>query len=528
MSQHEQRGGRAAPHKAASPPDGEIELKLLGNAHQLADLDNLPSLARYQRKYSAISDADLAAIYYDTPGHALFKAGAVLRVRDNGEGRVMTLKRRFNGHGLERSALEADVSGMEPDFAVLSQILPARLYAELKQASLMPVFQTMVRRHSRMLETPLGIVEMAVDLGRITAGERSQAISEIELELKAGSPAAIYQLARELGADIPLRPSINSQSARGFDLMLNRAPAIVKADPVRFEGNPSLDQMLVKVLHSGFGHMMASLPAAEDGRNPEGIHQYRVALRRLRSVLEVIETITPSWQLAMLRDDARWLMSNLDDARAWDVFIEETMPPIAAAVPALAGLDALKPVAAQLRERAYDRARAAMTDPRAGRFQIALGLWIEQAGWREGMPRDKARVLDGPAGDFAAHALKHFRHKALKRGRHFGSLAPEERHRLRLAIKKLRYAAEYFLPMVTKGKKRRAYIRLLARLQEELGHYNDLAVVEEHVRHLGKKKLVAGAHRATGAMLGWQAAKRGHHDASLRAVWKSFRDHNPV
>ena len=205
-------GATVPSHGAA--PNSEIELKLLCSLEQLAELANSPVISQCARDDG--ETIDLTAIYYDTPDFALLKSGDVLRVRTDGERCVMTLKRQGNGKALERAEWNAPVSSMEPDLAALSQFLPAETLTRIGNASLNPVFSTEVRRHTRMLETPLGTVELAIDRGRIVAGERSEEISEIELELMDGRTEAIFQLAQELMSGVALRPSILSKSARGI------------------------------------------------------------------------------------------------------------------------------------------------------------------------------------------------------------------------------------------------------------------------------------------------------------------------
>ncbi len=503
-------------------PTAEIELKLLGDREDLADFAGSPTVARYAR--DAGSHTDLIATYYDTADLALRKSGAVLRVRTDGKRSIMTLKSSpAKGNGLERTEWTAPVQSMEPDLAALSQFLSPETFAKLEDAPLGPVFKTEVRRCTRMLDTPLGTVELAVDRGRIVAGERSEDIDEIELELMDGDIAAIFQLAQELASHAPLRPSIRSKAARGFDLALDDPPQITKAPKLKFDDQATLDQALGDILRSMLQHQMENQPAAEDGRNPEGLHRYRIALRRLRSVLGLMRSIAPSSQLDTLQDDARWLMSSLNEARDWDVFITETLPAISQTCPAVDGFDVLERAAQERRRKAHDTARTAITDPRTGRFQIALGLWVEQAQWRAGAAPAALRVLDAPGRRFAAGVLRKLRSKVLKRGRNFRKLSQEERHELRIALKKLRYASELFLPLFKDSKGKQRYARTLASLQDHLGRSNDLAVMEGLVQRMTKGKLPMAGHRAAGALLGWRAASLDRDDPDLLSAWKHFQ-----
>lgn len=488
----------------------------------MADLARIPAVAQYARNTG--SHTDLIATYYDTADLALRKAGSVLRVRSDGKRFIMTLKSSdANGNGLERTEWTAPVQSMEPDLTALSQFLSPETFAKLEDAPLEPVFKTEVERFTRMLDTPLGTVELAVDRGRIVAGERSEDINEIELELKDGSIAAIFQLAQELASHAPLRPSTRSKAARGFDLALADPPQITKAPKLKFDDEATLDQALGRILRSMLQHQMENQPAAEDGRNPEGLHQYRIALRRLISVLGLMRSIAPSSQLDTLRADAKWLMSSLSEARDWDVFITETLPTIAQACPAVDSFDVLERAARERRRKAHDTARAAIADPRTGRFQIALGLWVEQAQWRAGAAPEALRVLAEPGRPFASSVLREFRRKVLKRGRGFRGLSPDERHELRIALKKLRYASELFLPLFKNNKRKRRFAKTLISLQDHLGRSNDMSVMEELLQRMMKGKLSVAGHRAAGALLGWRAGSINRDDPELLSAWKHFQ-----
>ena len=77
----------------------------------------------------------------------------------------------------------------------------------------------------------------------------------------------------------------------------------------------------------------------------------------------------------------------------------------------------------------------------------------------------------------------------LKRGRHFKSLKAEELHRVRLAAKRLRYVADFLLPLYGDRKPVRRFSRKLADLQEELGFYNDIAITTSLFERLGAEFL---------------------------------------
>ena len=208
-----------------------------------------------------------------------------------------------------------------------------------------------------------------------------------------------------------------------------------------------------RIFHSAHVHVLANQAAAEDGRDPEGVHQLRVGLRRLRSALSLLRPIAPSATLETLRADAEWAATALGDARGWDVFLADTLPEVAAGC-ADSGWDCLKGAAEVMRTQAYVNARETLSAERHARFLLMLGAWIERKAWQ-----DEGGRLDEPTASFAARTLSERHRKVLKRGRHFRNLTPESRHRLRLAVKKLRYAADFFLSALGHHRVGKHYLR---------------------------------------------------------------------
>jgi len=262
------------------------------------------------------------------------------------------------------------------------------------------------------------------------------------------------------------------------------------------------------------------LPAAEDGRDPEGIHQLRVSLRRLRSAFDLMRSAGSLSKLEALRSEASWLARNLSAARDWDIFKKGTLPTIAKGCPSVSGFDSLDEVAEECRSAAYDQVRSTLADRRCARFVIELGGWIEARGWRSDVAPESLGQLAEPAINFAGNILSARHLKALKRGRHFKQLSADERHRLRLAIKKLRYAVDFLLPMYGQRKSTRRYFDKLADLQEELGSYNDMATTSSLLAGLNATASDGGT--AAAAIAGWQAHAMVGVEGRLRDAWADF------
>ncbi|MDA9434969.1 hypothetical protein XH88_24830 [Bradyrhizobium sp. CCBAU 51627] len=461
----------------------------------------------------------LRAVYYDTPKRALQRNGLSFRVRQSGSRFTQTVKTEAGNDPLRRGEWEASVPSMAPDVALALPFLPEKLRADLARRPLEAVFSTDIRRHQRLVDLPSGTIDAAFDQGHLTSGDRSLQVSEIELELKAGSPSAIWELALRLAEHGPVRPSIRSKSARGFELAAGVPPAVTKPRKLRLDPASSLDETFAAIMRACLLHLLQSIPAAEDGRDPEGIHQLRVALRRLRSALDLMRSVVSLSKLDLLRSEARWLAQNLSPARDWDVFQQDTLRIVAKGCPSIAGFEVLEAAVEQRRLASYDRVRQVLADRRTSYFLIGLGGWIEARGWRSDVAPDHLAQLAEPATNFAQRILSAQHAKVLKRGRRFKSRSTEERHRVRLAAKKLRYVADFLLPLYGERKSAKRFSSKLADLQQQLGIYNDMATTASLLADIGKEP---GNSTAAAAIAGWQAHAMVGVEPRLNAAWSEF------
>lgn len=509
--------------KASDKGEGglEVEVKLVGAPIDAGDILADPSvLAAKQGEPETVM---LRAVYFDTPDFSLQRAKAVLRVREEGDRFLVTAKTPGGTDSFARLEVEAPAPGLEPDRALLLACLPPKLAKEIGDAELRPVFRTGIERRKLMLATPAGKVELAIDQGQLLAGERSDPVAELELELKSGDAVAVWRLAQQLGGPRGLRPSLRSKGERGYALALDTPPAGVKSEPVALPSGISLDEALERILRSAFLHLLRNQPAAEDGRDAEGLHQFRVALRRLRALLKLLRDFGPNLQLEELRAGAKALMTRLNAGRALDVFLSELFPEAGTALNGFDGLDALEGKAKAAREEAYAEARKGVADPATGRFELSLGTWIEEKGWRSGASEKALGWLGEPAAAFAARAVGESQKRVLKRGKKFRRLSPPERHKVRIAAKNLRYVTDFFSAALEGEAKGKSFFRTLEALQDELGAANDLAGIADVVRPLLTPDLSMEGHVAGGAVLGWAAARLDAKQDGLHAAWKRFK-----
>ncbi len=265
-------------------------------------------------------------------------------------------------------------------------------------------------------------------------------------------------------------------------------------------------------------HWKKNLAAAIDGRSPEGVHQVRVGLRRLRSALTIFKKYIPETQREALNSEAKWLLSQLGAVRDLDVFIHTLSKPFAEKVSDDARIARLIRAARDARAKAHANAVTALTSKRAGRFGARLDAWFSGRGWR-----GAANMRDGektPAIAFARKTLNKRLRKTLATYGDVNDLSVQERHELRIDAKKVRYGLEFFSALLPT--KRADHLSVaLKQLQDCLGHLNDIDVAE--------RTMVALTHHAADATerrkitAGGRAIRKWHQEAAKAAEPKAAR-----
>ena len=289
---------------------------------------------------------DLVATYYDTADRQLSSRRLSLRVRQEDGRRIQTLKTPPAGDAVlaERGEWQVEVAG-GPDLSAFDD-LPPELAISIAPADLQPLFTTKVHRKSLPVRVRSGdarhsLIEVSVDRGELQIADKASPLDEVELELVEGSPRATLELARALRRLVPLRIGAQSKSERGFLLVSGEPPAAAKAGWLELDRHLSVEAALGSVLRHCLVQALGNEAAAADGRNVEGVHQLRVALRRLRSALSLFrEAMTERARLRWAAE-ARWLLGRLGPSRDLDVLLTELLPPVGETLQAEPSLDAL-------------------------------------------------------------------------------------------------------------------------------------------------------------------------------------------
>ncbi len=497
----------------------ETELKLAVAPEHLAAVSGL-SVVTFRRAGEPRC-ASLDSTYFDTAERALSARKAVLRVRLEPGGYVQTLK---SGSGLTRHEWEWYLAGPAIDLARITEPEALAVISGLEAASLMPTIRTRFERTTHMLDQ--GAIELALDSGEIIASNgRREPISEIELELKSGEPASLYRLALTLADSVPLRLETCSKAARGFALEDGTPAHPFKAQRLVFDAATTTDSALAAILGGCFYQFCVNEPCVLAGDDPEGVHQARVALRRLRSALSLFRDIIPAPERQWLAEETKALADLLGPARDWDVFLTELLAPVKAAfsdqAEIRANLDALDAEVQTKRLHAYQAIRAQFATPEHTRFRLRFGEWLEGRGWRNQPVSQISAQLFRPLRETADILLDRRHRKARKTGGNFANLNPSDRHQLRIAMKKLRYAADFFRSLYDEKPTNR-FLEGLAALQDTLGHLNDVTTAARLAMQLAPRTDGATA-RAVGVVVGWHGRGLAEIEPRLVADWRDFR-----
>jgi inorganic triphosphatase YgiF len=506
----------------------EIELKLTLSPADARALAREPLLADVTAK--GPHTQRYYGVYYDTPERALASQGVALRVRKQGRRWVQTVKGEGRVEGGLHDRPEYESPALEGQLNLLAlQATPvAELFADPDIATrLAPVFVTDVRRTLRLIKTDRAEIEVALDRGELKAGERSEPVCELELELKSGAVDAVYELALALQDKVRLRIENRSKAERGHRLAGVGPAGPVRAQPPAIDAAQPVSQAFQTVAFACLAHAQANesgIVAADP--DPEYVHQMRVGLRRLRSVFSVFGSVLPRPACQPAIDEIRWIAGSLGPARDWDVLATETLPPILDAFPDHAGLAQLAEAVATLRAEGNRVAQAAVASERYERLLLRVAAWFACERWRAVMPQDALPILAEPLQTFAERVLKRRHRRVKRRGRDHASFSPEERHQLRIAVKKLRYASEFFGP-IFESDAVRSYARGLAALQDVLGVLNDAAVTGRLLQELAARYPDPSYGESIGIVSGWTRQFMVERLGHLAEVWERFEEAKP-
>ena len=316
---------------------------------------------------------------------------------------------------------------------------------------------------------------------RSTRGRLSRPICHARFpKLNLSSSTAIaeelFKIAREIIEIVPAQLDVKSKPERGYELIANAPVAAEMASDPNLKAGMSTGRAFTLIGRACLRHMVANVPATIS-RDAEALHQMRVALRRLRAAISLFSAVVSDDRINTIKSELRWLARECGPARDLDTLIIEVLKPLRKQNPNEPGLVSISKMFDRKRLKSYQQASEAVQSARFRALVLDAAEWIEAGPWstsEDALMRARREI---PIEIYAAEQLSQRRKRIRRRGAKISDLTPEQLHRLRIQVKKARYAAEFFSG-VYQGKNRRSgYKKIrssLTQLQNCLGGINDI------------------------------------------------------
>ncbi len=302
-----------------------------------------------------------------------------------------------------------------------------------------------------------------------------------------------------------------------------------KAKTPKLTPSATAEEALTGIVVSGVQHLRANEACVLARAHEEGIHQMRVAARRLRSALTLYRDHLPEEQFRYLNGELKWLIRELGGARDWDVFVDGVLRPVEGDLTGEPTIPVLAHAVEKMRDEAYDRASAAIKSQRYAGLILLLKAWAEGKRWHDGASKEQAAAMGTPAVDLARQLLDQGYEETLDLAGNFAALTAEERHSVRIRIKKLRYATEFFGALFPR-RQVAPYLAAMKTLQDQLGLNNDVEVARSLLKKAPKR--ARGRERrdiayAAGLVIGWHSHVSDHREQGALKAWDRFVGRHP-
>ncbi len=471
----------------------------------------------------------IRSIVFDTAADDLGKKNIALRGYEvHGASFVELTWNRPVGSRVERGSVELRVPTLDLGARLFDFSENLRRSVEDRPLEARCVAET--ERHERLLELTDARIAVVFDDGFVEFCGKRSPFHEIELRLLDGAAPKFWRFAADLSGRLPLRCLAMSETEFALLRMAGQDVPTVKARRPTLPADASLDDAIAAMIGSCLDQFVANWPALTRSHDPEeSIHQMRVALRRLRAGVGLLEHGVASPALEDAGAHAKRIAAALGEARNFDI-LEDML-----ASGPLAGMNgepsfyALLDAVECRRASAHEAVQALVAARETTQFVLDLRAALATRAWtslssdasqeRTDGHAPSAVTLDthaaGSARQFAIFSLDRLHRKAMKKGRDLASLTPEQRHKTRIALKKSRYAAEFFESLFDARSEARRYLRRSAAIQDALGVFNDMTVAERLLREVAEESKERVAPASSFAV-GWCA----HAQSGMTADWK--------
>jgi inorganic triphosphatase YgiF len=482
----------------------EIELKLYlpsTNPRELAKrLASTPVLARRKAVRQSLYN-----VYFDTPDQKLRQQRIALRLRRVGGSIrpqwLQTLKTGVNDESAlsRRGEWEIAVQGeaLDQDALKLTPWVDIDPDGNLFNG-LSPRFVTAFERTTWLVPRPDGsVVEVALDIGHIEANSKIAPICELEFELKAGLPSALFEVAREIAHTVAVLPANESKAQRGFLLAQDGLDQPKRAQTPKLNLHMAKPELAQCLLREMFAQFTMNLNALRSSGDPEIVHQARIGWRRFKCGLHLFRNI-PGVTEAPARLDLKPLLSCLGTLRNLDVALTETLPHLSDhyCVGNTQRAESWQAVMTELTQAAVigrKAVRYALQEPSVGANLLLISEWLENLASPNTGAEQKARLRP-----WAKRRVLRL-HQRLELAQQAPN-TPENQHRVRILAKRLRYGVEALRDLLPKWFEVFCYEQAVS-LQTSLGATRDIAQASALIATLEAEPAITAFLRGVAAGL---------------------------
>ncbi len=315
-------------------------------------------------------------------------------------------------------------------------------------------------------------------------------------------------------------PRLRVVSSRGA------APIAIKARDIELRRSASLEEAASAILSNALEQFAANrlvMQGSESERvRHDAVHQMRVALRRLRTAIKLLRSRIDGPALIAARDQAGAIAAMLGDARDWDLFLQAIEAGPRRFYHDASEFAAFRHALHQRRAQAHMKMRLRLNSRETTQFVAGFRRVILSKNWAA---PDDARRKDS-ARRFAVTSLTRLHKRAKKKGAALATLSPKARHEARIALKKLRYGAEFFQSLFSNAGAARAFTGALAKIQDGLGDQNDIVTGRRLLDDVEAEK-DAATLRASAFVRGWLAHAALAGDTDTQELEKRLRALKP-
>ncbi|MBV1701944.1 MAG: CHAD domain-containing protein [Hyphomicrobiales bacterium] len=480
-------------------------------------------------KATAVRVRTLHSTYFDTAGFALNHAGVSLRMRTGESGKKLWCIKAAGEKTASlftRTQIEVQDQAKRSVAEQFDGDTGDWLAALVDGEALVPQFTVDVRRQQLLIEHLGATIEIAMDEGQVNREAESRPFTELELELKSGDERSLLDFARFIAGELALALNFTTKADRGFGLALPRGPKRQMARPLASLSGLSFGPAIARSGANALDNFTRNWAALLRGRDPEAIHQSRVALRKFRDLTGLYNDACPHPDFGKVQNNAKDFGKVIGMVRNLDVFLKamahfHTVPDIDPQ-----GLAAVGVIVDRHHARACENVRLAIRNDALTQFVLKAQEQILQCDAMAHACGEGGLEAPMPAAAQASVILGRLHHDMLKAGRGFSKLSRKRLHALRLQAKEMRTATDFFARVADCDLKVSRYVKALEALQKALGKYNDSRFALHFLKALSQEaspEVATCIQKIRRDLKGFDKRER----QELPRIWKKFKNSDP-